>query len=255
LGSSLRSVSFSLRYRARSRGAVARLEEAMRIPILIALIALAFPSLSGAVDGEDPAAEVLVAFEPMLASIDAILEDPEASPDQKRALIEREFDIWIDYATMAQAALGPRVAEFSALELASFASEFERYFQHFYVSRMALRDAASREAVEARYDPESGAVTVRVPGAAAVSGPFPERTTDPRNVDALFRLLRRYGDWRIVDVRIGNVGVTKLFRQQFESLLRTETPEQLIARLRDRNQQLEARNPLDPNRLPTARQR
>mgnify|MGYP001817649185 CR=1 FL=1 len=227
----------------------------MRIAIPIALIALVFSPLAGFAQDEDPAAEALALFDPMLISIDAVLDDPEASPAGKRALIEREFDIWIDYATMAQAALGSRANEFSALELASFASEFERYFQHFYVSRMVLRDAASREAVEARYDPESGAVTVRVPGAAAISGPFPERTTDPRNVDALFRLRRRYGDWRIVDVRIGNVGVTKLFRQQFDSLLRTETPEQLIARLRDRNQQLEARNPLDPNRPPATRQR
>ena len=217
----------------------------MRIPVLMALVTLTLSPLAGAAEGEGPAAEVLALFNPMLGSIDAILADPEASLDQKRALIEREFDIWIDYATMAHAALGPRAKEFSALELANFASEFERYFQHFYLSRMALRDAAARAAVEASYDPQSDTVTVRVPGVAALSGPFPERTTDPRNVDAHFRLRRRYGDWRIVDVRIGSVGVTKLFRQQFESLLRTEAPEQLIARLRDRNEQLEARNPLD----------
>jgi len=217
----------------------------MRIPVLIALIVLALSPLAGAAEGEDPAAEVLALFEPMLTSIDAILDDANASPDQKRALIEREFDIWIDYATMAQAALGPRAKEFTALELANFASEFERFFQHFYLSRMALRDAAAREAIDASYDPQSAVVTVRAPGAAAISGPFPKRTTDPRNVDAYFRLRQRYGDWRIVDVKIGSVGVTKLFRQQFESLLRTETPEQLIARLRDHNEQLEARNPLD----------
>ena len=113
----------------------------MRISLLMALVALSLSPLAAAVEGEDPAAEVLGRFEPMLNSIDAILDDPNASPDQKRALIERKFDIWIDYGSMAQAALGPRASEFSSLELASFASEFERYFQHFYVSRMALRDA------------------------------------------------------------------------------------------------------------------
>jgi hypothetical protein len=44
---------------------------------------------------------------------------------------------------------------------------------------------------------------------------------------------------------IGGAEVTKLFREQFESLLRTETPEGLISRLRDRNERLETRNPLD----------
>jgi ABC-type transporter MlaC component len=219
----------------------------MRIPVLIVSAVLVFSPLAGAAEGEDLAAEVLAGFGPMLASLDAILADPESTPDEKRALIEREFDIWVDYATMAHAALGPRAKEFSALELASFASEFERYFQHFYVSRMALRDAAARKAVDASYDPQSGTVTVRVPGVATLSGPFTERSTDPRNVDAYFRLWKRYGDWRIVDLRIGSVGVTKLFRQQFESLLRSDTPEQLITRLRDHNEQLEARNPLDPN--------
>jgi len=217
----------------------------VRIAVLIALVGLALLPLAGAAESEDPASAVLARFDPMLASLDAILADPEATPDQKRALIEREFDIWIDYATMAQAALGPRAKEFSALELVSFAGEFERFFQHFYVSRMALRDPAAREAVDASYDPQSGIVTVRVPGAAAISGPYNvQRSTEPRSVDARFRLRKRYGDWRIVGVRIGGVDVTKLFRQQFESLLRTETPEQLIARLRDRNQQLEAQNPL-----------
>jgi phospholipid transport system substrate-binding protein len=227
------------------RRAVVLMEKDMRFPVLIALFVLALSPLAGAAEGEDPAAEVLAVFEPMLASIDAILADPKATADEKRALIEREFDIWVDYATMAHAALGPRAEEFSALELASFASEFERYFQHFYVSRIALGDAAAREAAASGYDPSSGTVTVRVPGAAALSGPFPKRSTDPRKVDALFLLQKRYGDWRIIDVRIGSVQVTKFFRQQFESLLRTETPEQLIVRLRDLNQQLEARNPLD----------
>jgi phospholipid transport system substrate-binding protein len=217
----------------------------MRIPILIVSAVLAFSPLAGAAEGEDPAAEVLARFAPMLASLDAILDDPESTPDEKRALIEREFDIWVDYATMAHASLGPRAEEFSSLELASFASEFERYFQHFYLSRMALRDAAAREAVDAGYDPQSGTVTVRVPGVATLSGPFTERSAEPRNVDAHFRLLKRYGDWRIVDLRIGSVGVTTFFRQQFESLLRTDTPEQLITRLRDHNERLEARNPLD----------
>jgi phospholipid transport system substrate-binding protein len=184
----------------------------------------------------------------MLASLDAILADPGSSPDEKRALVEREFDIWVDYATMAHAALGPRAREFSALELASFASEFERYFQHFYLSRMALRDAVARKAADASYDPQSATVAVRVPGAAALSGPYTRGSAKPRNVDAHFHLRNRHGDWRIVEVRIGGVDVTKLFRQQFDSLLRTETPEQLIARLRDRNEQLEARNPLDRSR-------
>lgn len=218
----------------------------MRIRVLIVLIVLAFSPLAGAAEGGEPAAEVLALFEPMLASLDAILADSGSTPDEKRALIEREFDIWVDYATMAQAALGARAEDFSPLELASFASEFERYFQHFYISRMALRDAAARTAADASYDPESATVTVRVPGAAALSGPFTERSTDPRNVDAYFRLLKRYGDWRIVDLRIGAVGVIIFFRQQFESLLRTDTPEQLITRLRDHNERLEARNPLDP---------
>jgi len=218
----------------------------LRIRVLIVLIVLAFSPLAGAAEGGEPAAEVLALFEPMLASLDAILADSGSTPDEKRALIEREFDIWVDYATMAQAALGARAEDFSPLELASFASEFERYFQHFYISRMALRDAAARTAADASYDPESATVTVRVPGAAALSGPFTERSTDPRNVDAYFRLLKRYGDWRIVDLRIGAVGVIIFFRQQFESLLRTDTPEQLITRLRDHNERLEARNPLDP---------
>ncbi len=218
----------------------------MRIPVLIVSLVLALPSMAGTAETEDLAAAVLSRFEPMLASIDAILADPQASADEKRALIERELDIWIDYSSMAAAALGPRAQEFSGAELVAFANEFERFFQHFYISRISLRTDAAREAVEASYDPQTGAVTVRAPGAASMGGLFSQRRANPSSVDALFRLRKRYGDWRIVGLAIGGVDVTRFFRQQFESLLRSDTPEQLITRLRDHNEQLEAQNPLQP---------
>jgi ABC-type transporter MlaC component len=216
----------------------------MRIPVLIVSLTLAFASMAASADTEDPATVVLSRFEPMLASIDAILADPQATADEKRALIERELDIWIDYSTMAAAALGPRAQEFSAAELVAFANEFERFFQHFYISRISLRTDAAREAVEASYDPQTGVVTVRAPGAASMGGLFSLRRANPASVDALFRLRKRYGDWRIVNLAIGGVEATALFRQQFESLLRIDSPEQLITRLREHNRRLEAQNPL-----------
>jgi ABC-type transporter MlaC component len=217
----------------------------MRIPVLIALLILTLSGLAGASETEDPAAGVLAKFEPMLASIDAILADPQATADEKRALIERELDVWIDYPTMAAAALGPRAREFSAAEFASFANEFERFFQHFYISRISLRTDAAREAVEASHDPQTGTVTVRAPGTASMGGLFSVRRVNPASVDALFRLRKRYGDWRIVGLAIGGVDVTRFFREQFESLLRIDTSEELITRLRDHNERLEAQNPLE----------
>lgn len=213
----------------------------MRIPTLIALTVLALWLPVGGARAAAPATEVLAVFEPVLVSIDEILSDPQATPEEKRALIEHDLGIWVDNATMAQAALGPRAEEFTAAELVAFASEFERYFQHFYISRISLRDEKARKGVEARYDAQTGTVNVTVPGAAAIGF---VRRPGPRDVDVRLRFRQRYGDWRIVHVTIGCVDVTKLSGDQFESLLRSETPEALIARLRDRNEQLEARNPL-----------
>lgn len=216
----------------------------MRIAVPIVLSLLLFAPAPGASEAEDPAVAVLSRFGPVLASIDRILADPQASPPERRALIERELDAWIDYSTLAVAALGPRAEAFSAAELVAFANEFERFFQHFYVSRISLRTEAAREAVEASYDPQTGGVSVRVPGAASMGGLFSLRRASPASVDAVFRFRQRYGDWRIVGLAIGGVDVTRFFRQQFESLLRTDTPEQLITRLREHNQRLEAQNPL-----------
>jgi phospholipid transport system substrate-binding protein len=221
----------------------------MRIPALIAVVVIVLQfvapaRLAGASETGNPAAAVLAEFEPMLASIDAILADSQASADEKRALIERELDIWIDYGAMAAAALGPRGQEFSRAELVAFANEFERFFQHFYISRISIRSDAARRAVEALHDPQTGTVTVRAPGAASVGAAYSQRSPDPHVVDALFQLRKRYGDWRIVGIAIGGVEVTRLFREQFESLLRSDSPEELIARLRDHNEKLEAQNPL-----------
>jgi phospholipid transport system substrate-binding protein len=53
-----------------------------------------------------------------------------------------------------------------------------------------------------------------------------------------YRALRRAERWRVYDVSIEGVSLVANYRTQFNSLMRTSSPEQLLAKLRSRVQEM-----------------
>ena len=72
---------------------------------------------------EDPTAEAKAALSELLGGISATARDESLSADQKRALIEHDLAIWIDFGHMSAVALGPRAELFSSQQLAEFYQE------------------------------------------------------------------------------------------------------------------------------------
>lgn len=59
-------------------------------------------------------------------------------------------------------------------------------------------------------------------------------TSSKLNVPVTYFLIKREGVWRVYDVSVENVSLVRNYRSQFQSILQRNTPEQLIAILREK---------------------
>ncbi len=214
-----------------------------RVWILLAGALFASTAVAGAQKLED---EARAALEPALQHVVAILRDEAATPDEKRALIERELEARLDFAYMSRAALGSGAERFSAEELVDFSQEYERHINHFFLSRLALFRQDGYEITSATHDPRTGVVSIRALG---------DRRFGPRarviarqpggRATVVFGMRQRRGEWRIVSIEIEGVDVSRNFREQFQSLLRSRSPADLTEKIRQRNTANDESNPFD----------
>lgn len=194
---------------------------------------------------EDPAAEAKAALYPVLVEIVATARDENASAQAKRALIEHELAIWIDYGHMSTVALGPQAKMSSSQQLTECAQAFERCLSDLSIRRIARFPEKEIEIEQASLDAETGVVTVRTLGGDPL-GTYRDvharRQTKARaDVDHLLRRRRR--DWQIIAIRIDGVDLARNFREQFQAVLERSSPDTLIAERRKRNAEREAENP------------
>jgi phospholipid transport system substrate-binding protein len=214
----------------------------IRAAAIAAVVAMA---VAPVVAAEDPAAEAKAALEPVLVEIVATARDEGASAEAKRALIEHELGIWIDFGHMSTVALGPQAERFSSRQLAEFAQEFERYLSDVYIRRIANFREKQVEIKQASLNAKTGVVTVRTLGGAPL-GAYRDvhaRWTAKARADVDYLLRRQRGDWRIIAIRIEGVDLARNFREQFQAVLERSDPDGLIAELRKRNAEREAQNP------------
>jgi ABC-type transporter MlaC component len=216
----------------------------VRAVIRSAAFALGFATAVAAA-AEDPAAEARAALQPVLVEILATARDESTSAEAKRALVEHELAIWIDYGHMSTVALGPQAETFSSQQRADFAREFERYLSDLYIRRIARFREKEIEIKQASLDAATGVVTVRTLGGAPLGAyrAVASRRSTKQRADVDYLLRRHRGDWRIIAIRIDGVDLAHNFRDQFEAVLGRSDPDALIADLRKRNAEREAQNP------------
>jgi ABC-type transporter MlaC component len=211
----------------------------------VALAAVVAVAVAPAAVAEDETAEARAALQPVLVKVVATARDENTSPEAKRALIEHELAIWIDYGHMSTVALGPQAETFSSQQRAEFAQEFERYLSDLYIRRIARFREKEIEIKQASLEAETGVVTVRTLGGTPL-GPYrvvSGREAAKARADVDYLLRRQRGDWRIIAIRIDGVDLARNFRDQFQAVLGRSDPDALIAELHKRNAEREAENP------------
>ena len=210
--------------------------------LLLLPLSGARPVMAQVVGTDSMAEEARAAFSGTVDEVDAIIQNPSASPAAKRALVERVLERWLDLAFISRAALGPRAKTFSADELTEFAQEFERYVLNLYLMRIARNQGEDFEIRGAVWNAKRQVVTIRAVGGKSVFTGLLERPHD-RSAVVEYVLRKRRGEWRLVTLVIDGVDSVRVFRDEFNSVLNRDKPAELISQLRERNTELDRENP------------
>jgi phospholipid transport system substrate-binding protein len=211
-----------------------------------AALSLGAAPLPAAADDEALVAEARERLGGAVAEVDAILSDESASPAEKRARIEYRLRRWLDLAFITRAALGSHAEKFSREQYTEFSQEFGRYVVGLYLQRIAREANADFELLDATWDAKTRTAIVHTHGGRPMAALTPEIFRgSPESTHVDYRMRKHRGDWRIVSISIGGVDVVRMFRDQFDAVLRSETPDRLIEQVGAHNTRIEAANPFE----------
>jgi len=154
----------------------------------------------------------------------AVLRDGSLSADAKRDRIMDIAKEGVDFDTLARLVLARNVTRFSTDEQARFREEFRRHLSVTYGNTV---ETYKNEHFEITGDREEARGDWTVKTKIVRDGP------DDVAVD--YRLRQADAGWKIIDFVVEGVSLVSNFRSQFQDLLSSRTPAELIALLHEKN--------------------
>lgn len=190
------------------------------VPLLLWLLWL--PAVAAAQDTADGGARAVI--EQTVEQVLAILRDPSKSADERREALETMAHERFDFRTMSRLVLARNWKALSKDQQTEFVAEFKSYLANDYGSRIERYEQEEVEVLGERQEPR-GDVTVKT------------KIVGGENSGALvdYRMRRKDGPWRIIDVVIEGISLVANFRDQFRDVMGREGPVALIQRLKEKN--------------------
>ncbi|HSM89892.1 MAG TPA: ABC transporter substrate-binding protein [Desulfobacterales bacterium] len=157
-----------------------------------------------------------------------ILQDPHYRPADRKAMQQqhlrqvlfRDFDFW----EFSKRVLADRWGFFTDAQRSEFVDVFARFLADHYLARLQERYTDERVVVRGQ--------KITAPGRAVVtSGVIWMNREFPVEV----RMHARSGKWRIYDVSVIGISAVQIYRAQFQEIMRTHSPAQVIELIKRRN--------------------
>jgi phospholipid transport system substrate-binding protein len=190
--------------------------------LLVLLVAAPRPLLGG-VSSPDPAGET----RQMIAQALAILHNNHISPELRRRQLIQVAEGRLDFALMAQGALGSHWTELTPAQRETFVSLFAGFFEAAYLNK--LQDYANLEI-------RIGDAKITSGGYASVDAVVLQPGSD--DLPLTFMLTQRGNVWMVYDVEIENIGMIENYRAQFDRIIRAHGISSLMADLAAKQAQL-----------------
>lgn len=189
------------------------------------------------VAGTSTAASPTAAIKGPIDQIIDVLNDPQFKPEDKKG--DQRKKIWeiarpmFDANTLSKRVIGKPWAKFSSDEKNQFEDVFARFLGTTYIDKMQ----GEYSNVQISYNKEL------VKGDRALVRTMVIRNN--LNIAIDYRMKQSGGEWKIYDVLVDKgISLVKNYRVQFNSILKKESPAQLIQRLEDK---LAAQKDQDPS--------
>jgi len=190
------------------------------VPLILLVLFFALPGVQNAWAGP-PTDQLRDGVERVVA----VLKDPalrgEAKVNERNAAVNRVADEIFDFGETAKQALGLHWAKRTPAEHEEFVHLFTELLQHTYLSKVD------------QYNTEMTFHDDMVDGTQAVV-----RTTlllgKGGGVSLDYRMHYSRSRWQVYDVSFNGISLLASYRSQFNRILRTDTYEGLVARLKSR---------------------
>lgn len=204
--------------------------------LFAALFAAAFLFSAGAALSASGARETL---EKSVNFIIDTLKNPNyanpAARAQLRGQIENEVRKIFDFSEFSSRTVGPRWKTFSPQEKQEFSDAFANLLFNTYLNKIKGYNGERAIFSGEASSPDGKLTEVRTTIALS----------DGRKIPVSYRMLLKDGSWRVYDVIIENLSLVKNYRTQFQDILNSASPQQLIERINNRAKEVIAQGEAD----------
>lgn len=170
--------------------------------------------------------------------IDTLKNPDYANPASRarlRGQIENEVRKVFDFSEFSSRTVGPRWKTFSPQEKQEFSDAFANLLFNTYLNKIKGYNGERAIFTGEASDPDGKLVEVRTTIALS----------DGRKIPVSYRMLLKDGSWRVYDVIIENLSLVKNYRTQFQDILNSASPQQLIDRINNRAKEVIAQGEAD----------
>jgi len=175
------------------------------------------------------------AFDFVSTSVDkvlTILRDPaykeESTREVQRQKLRTVVEALFDYDEISRRVLGRERKSFTPEQLNEFSDLFTRLLEKIYLNR--IQEYSDEKVIY-------GKATMLSDNKAEVETNV---VTASKQIPINYRVVFQHGGWRGYDVFIEGVSLVKNYRSQFNKILQTKTPEDLLQQLREKVNEEEA---------------
>jgi phospholipid transport system substrate-binding protein len=162
----------------------------------------------------------------------ALLEDPAlrdpGKASERRAAVRRIANEIFDFPETARRSLGPHWQVRTPTEREEFVALFGDLLERSYISRIELYGGERIQYVGDVVDGNQARVQSKLVTRAGSEVPIE------------YRMLRRGERWRVYDVVIEGVSLVASYRTQFNRIIRSSSYEELVRKMRSRQEELGA---------------
>jgi phospholipid transport system substrate-binding protein len=153
------------------------------------------------------------------------LEDPKLKDPAKliprRRMLENVIAARFDYAEMSKRALAAHWTPLTAAERSEFVELFKSFLSDRYAEK--IEDYSGEQVVYLSERTEGSYAEVRT-----------ELRSSKLQVPMDYRLYLKEGQWHAYDIIVDGVSLVRNYRSQFDKIIRADSYQELVQRLRER---------------------
>ena len=178
------------------------------------------------------AQEPLEAVRQNIESGIGVLEDPQYQDDSRKQ--EQHEILWeimqqtYDFKEFSRRVLGSHWYKFSRRQREEFVKVFSEFLGKYYLGQLQDRYSGQKVSYLRQRIIDDSKALVEI-----------EVTWKKVTVPVELRLTRRSGKWKVYDLSVLGINAVNNYRAQFKSILKRESPPQIIARIKNKIEKLD----------------